>query len=78
MTSGAYDLLSQALEDQTAGELINQFMKNFGRAMIERLQDGDSLNELESLMTDLMEEVKINYIQNIEAPMVEALPATQS
>lgn len=78
VTSGAYEMLSQALEDQVAGELVSQFVKNLGRAMIEKLQDGDSLDELQSLLTDLIEEVKINYIQHIEAPMVDALPATQS
>ena len=78
VTSGAYDMLSQALDDQVAGELISQFVKNLGRAVIEKLQDGDSLDELQSLLVDLIEEVKINYIQHIESPMVDALPATQS
>ena len=77
VTSGAYEVLSQALDDQVAGELISQFVKNFGRAAIEGLQDGDSLDELQSLLTDLMEEVKVNYIQNLESPMVDALPAAQ-
>ncbi len=78
VTSGAYDSLSQALEDQVAAELINQFVKNFGRAMIEGLQDGNSLDELQGLMTDLMEEVKVNYVQTLESPVVDALPAIKS
>jgi hypothetical protein len=66
------------LADQVAGELISQFVKNLGGAVIERLQDGDSLDELQSLLADLIEEVKVNYIQHLESPMVDALPATQS
>ena len=77
VTSGAYDALSQALDDQVAGELINQFVKNFGRAIIEGLQDGDSLDELQSLLSDLMEEVKVNYIQHLESPM-NVLPAVHA
>ena len=76
VTSGAYDALSQALEDQVAAELINQFVKNFGRAVIEGLQDGDSLDELQSLLSDLLEEVKVNYIQHLESPL-NFLPAVQ-
>jgi hypothetical protein len=78
VTSGAYDALSQALDDQVAGELINQFVKNFGRAVIGGLQEGDSLDELQSLLSDLVEELKVNYIQHLESPMVEALPAAHS
>ncbi len=76
VTSGAYDALSQALEDQVAAELINQFVKNFGRAVIEGIQDGDSLDELQSLLSDLLEEVKVNYIQHLESP-INFLPAVQ-
>ena len=76
VTSGAYDALSQALDDQVAAELINQFVKNFGRAVIEGLQEGDSLEELQNLLSDLMEEVKVNYIQNLESP-ITFLPAVQ-
>ncbi len=76
VTSGAYDALSQALDDQVAAELINQFVKNFGRAVIEGLQEGDSLDELQSLLSDLMEEVKVNYIQHLESP-INFLPAVQ-
>lgn len=77
VTSGAYDALSQSLDDQVAGELINQFVKNFGRAIVEGLQDGDSLDELQSLLSDLMEEVKVNYIQHLESPM-NVLPAVHA
>ena len=76
VTSGAYDALSQALADQVAAELINQFVKNFGRAVIEGIQDGDSLDELQSLLSDLLEEVKVNYIQHLESP-INFLPAVQ-
>ena len=46
-----------------AAELISQFIKNLGKTVVEELQEGDSIDELQSLMSDLMEEVKVNYVQ---------------
>lgn len=64
VTSGAYSALSNALEDQEAAELISIFVRKLGSAIVQGLQEGDSLDELQSLLTDLMEEVKVNYIQH--------------
>jgi hypothetical protein len=64
VTSGAYDALSKALEDEEAAALISSFAKSFGGALVQALQEGDSLSELQALVTDLMEEVKVNYIKH--------------
>ncbi len=77
-TAGAYDVLSKALEDKVAGELISQLVKNLGKALIEELQEGDSIDELQNLITDLMEEVKVNYVQSLPneaARNVKVLPS---
>jgi hypothetical protein len=72
VTSGAYDALSKALEDEEAAILISAFVKSFGSALVEALQEGDSLSELQALLTDLMEEVKVNYIKHETVPTVES------
>ncbi len=74
VTSGAYEALSKALEDEEAAELISTFIRNFGSALVQELQEGDSLSELQALLTDLMEEVKINYIKHESATTVESNP----
>jgi hypothetical protein len=63
VTAGAYDALVKVLDDQVAAELVTQFVKNLARAIVEEVQEGDSIEELQSLLTDLMEEVKVNYVQ---------------
>ncbi len=72
VTSGAYEALSKALEDEEAAELVSAFVRSFGSAMIRALQEGDSLSELQSLLTDLMEEVKVNYIKHETISTVES------
>ncbi len=62
-TTLAYEALGKALEDQVAAGLISQFIKNLGKTVVEEFQEGDSIDELQSLMSDLMEEVKVNYVQ---------------
>lgn len=76
VTSGAYDALVNVLEDKVAAELVSQLVKNFGKTLIEELQEGKTLDELQSLLTDLMEEVKVNYVQqiDIEISNFRALP----
>ncbi len=63
VTAGAYDAIGKMLDDQVAAELISQFVKNLGKTIVEEFQEGDSIEELQSLLTDLMEEVKVNYIK---------------
>lgn len=72
VTSGAYDALSKALEDEEAAELISTFVRSFGSAVVEALQEGDSLNELQGLLTDLMEEVKVNYVKQEKVATLES------
>ncbi len=72
VTSGAYDALSKALEDEEAAELISAFVRSFGSAIVQGLQEGDSLSELQGLVTDLMEEVKVNYIKQESVSTLES------
>jgi hypothetical protein len=68
VTAGAYDAIGKMLDDQVAAELISQFVKNLGKTIVEEFQEGDSIEELQALLTDLMEEVKVNYIKTSDAP----------
>jgi hypothetical protein len=63
VTAGAYDAIGKMLDDQVSAELISQFVKNLGKTIVEEFQEGDSIEELQALLTDLMEEVKVNYIK---------------
>ncbi|OUC12396.1 MAG: hypothetical protein B0A82_22780 [Alkalinema sp. CACIAM 70d] len=76
VTAGAYDAIIKALEDKKAAELLSQLLKNFGKVLVEELQKGKSIEEMESLISDLMEEIKVNYVNQIDSITedIKALP----
>jgi hypothetical protein len=71
VTSGVYDAIVLALEDKKGAELISQLVKSFGQNLATELQDQQSLQELQSLATDLLEEIKINYVRRLSEEDVE-------
>jgi hypothetical protein len=73
VTEGAYSAIVTALEDKAGAELINSLVKNFGQTLTKELQSERSVQELESLITDLLEEVKINYVRQLNEQDVEGL-----
>ncbi|BAY58726.1 hypothetical protein NIES2135_56000 [Leptolyngbya boryana NIES-2135] len=73
VTSGVYDAIVLALEDKKGGELISQLVKSFGQNLATELQDQRSLQELQSLATDLLEEIKVNYVRRLSEEDVEGI-----
>jgi hypothetical protein len=70
-TEGAYQALIVALEDKVAAELVSQLIRNFGKVLVQELQSGKSLDEIQSLLNELVEEVRINYVDKIAQNEVE-------
>jgi hypothetical protein len=73
-TEVAYQALGKALEDKVAAELVSQLVKRFGKASLTALQEGKSLDEIQSLLNDLLEEVKHNYVDTSILPIEVATP----
>jgi hypothetical protein len=71
VTEGAYGAIVAALEDQVGAKLLNQLVKKFGETLVSEVRDQRSLQELQSLATDLLEEIKINYVKRVAAEDVE-------
>jgi hypothetical protein len=65
-TSVAYQAIVLALEDKVAAELISQLIRNFGQVFAQSLQEGKTLDELQTLLNELLEEVKVNYLDNVQ------------
>jgi hypothetical protein len=61
-TEGAYQALIVALEDKVAAELISQLIRNFGKVLVTELQKGKTVEEIQGLLNELLEEVKVNYV----------------
>lgn len=70
-TEAAYESLVAALNDKEAAELTSQLVRNFGKTMVQELQAGDNLDALQTLMNELIEEIKINYVDQISQNEVE-------
>jgi hypothetical protein len=70
-TEGAYQALVVALEDKVAAELVSQLIRNFGKVLVQELQAGKSLDEIQTLLNELVEEVRVNYVDKIAENEVE-------
>jgi hypothetical protein len=73
VTEGFYSAIVTALEDKVGTELINKLVKNFGQTLTSELQQQRSMQELQALVIDLLEEVKINYVRRLSEEDVEGL-----
>jgi len=67
----SYKTLKAALEDPEVAKLFSQLFTNFEKALEEELQKKHNLQEIENLLIDMLEEIKINYIKDIELEGVE-------
>jgi hypothetical protein len=63
LAQGTYDVLANVYADQEGRVLMEQLSQDFRRALKEQLQDDRTQQELQTLLSDLLEELKINYIQ---------------
>lgn len=65
VTQGVYSAIVAALEDKAGAELVSKLVKNFGQTFATELQREQSIQELQSLATDLLEEIKVNYVRRL-------------
>ncbi len=73
VTEGIYSAIVVALEDKAGAELISKLVQNFGQTLAGELQRERSVQELQSLVTDLLEEIKINYVRRLNDEEVEGV-----
>ncbi len=73
VTEGAYSAIMAALEDKAGAELINKLVKNFGQALKSEMGEQRSLQEVQLLITDLLEEVKVNYVRRWSSEDIEGV-----
>lgn len=63
LSQTTYDALT--LDDPALGQIIEKLTTHFRHAFMEALQSQETLTELQSLITDLLEEVKVNYVSRL-------------
>ena len=59
----AVDVVANTYEDDKGRKILDNFSQEFNQSLRRELQDEKTLGELQSLLSDLLEEVKLNYIQ---------------
>jgi hypothetical protein len=74
----SYISSKNSIPDPIASELTERLVKKFTITMRTELQRKNTLDEIESLMSDFLEEVKLNYVQNLsEEEIQELLPVVK-
>ncbi len=71
MSQTTYSTLTTFVEDPVIVELSNRLSQNFSQALATEVQKEHNLQEIQSLLVELLEKIKINYIKNITEEEVE-------
>lgn len=76
LVSQTYTAFSTALqaaleEDEQFDRLLDSLVSNIGKSVSSELQAQQSLNKIEILLIDLLEEVKINYVERLSQEDIE-------
>ena len=76
LVSQSYSAFSHALqaalaEDEQFDRLLESLVSNVGKSISSELQAQQSLNKIELLLIDLLEEIKINYVERLSQEDIE-------
>ncbi|MEO0432978.1 MAG: hypothetical protein AAF151_14930 [Cyanobacteria bacterium J06656_5] len=75
VSKNLYGSLKQALADDKGADLMGKLVESFGQHLRDELQEGNTLNELQLLITAFLEELKVNYVERIANDDVETRQA---
>ncbi|MDX2099882.1 MAG: hypothetical protein SFW36_19070 [Leptolyngbyaceae cyanobacterium bins.59] len=64
-TRTAYQTLTASLEDEVGADLTRQLIQQFSTTLETQLRDSDNIAIVQTLLSDLLEEVKQTYVQRI-------------
>ncbi|PLZ94985.1 hypothetical protein CEN50_23830 [Fischerella thermalis CCMEE 5268] len=65
ITTNLYNALVTTVEDPVSAKLSSQLVQRFSEALGEQIQQKHVLLELQSLLVDFLEEVKLNYVRRL-------------
>jgi hypothetical protein len=75
-----YDGLNYAMqEDPVSDELLKRLIENLSEALGTEIQTKQTLQQIQSLLADLLEEIKVNYVEKLsEQDLEEILEQTRA
>lgn len=73
ITVNFYHALVAATEDPVSAKLSGDLVKRFSESLSDEIQRKKVLSEIQSLLIDFLEEIKINYVQRLSEEDIEQL-----
>lgn len=73
ITTNLYSAVTAALEDPVGAQLSSQLAQRFTAALGDEMQQKHVLEEIQSLITDFLEEVKLNYVQRLSQEDIDQI-----
>ena len=75
MTQTVYETLTSTLKDPVGAKLTSQLIENFSESFASEVQKDKNISEIQGLVSDFLEEVKINYVKRMEEEDYEKIVA---
>ncbi len=73
ITTNLYNALVSATEDPVSAKLSSNLVKRFSKSLSSEIQKKQVLSEIQSLLIDFLEEIKINYVQQLSEEDIEQI-----
>ncbi|MFN6541249.1 MAG: hypothetical protein RM021_033565 [Nostoc sp. EkiNYC01] len=73
ITTNLYKTLVSAVEDPVGAKLTSQLVQSFTEALTAQIKEKQLLSEIESLLFDFLEEIKLNYVQRLSQEDIEQI-----
>ncbi|MGM3307228.1 hypothetical protein ACSQ6I_14860 [Anabaena sp. WFMT] len=73
ITTNLYSALVSAIQDPVAAKLTNELIEKFSTVLGSQIQEKHVITEIQSLLNDFLEEVKINYVQRLSQEDIDQI-----
>ncbi|MEA5517132.1 hypothetical protein [Nodularia sp. UHCC 0506] len=73
ITTNLYSAVTTAIEDPVGAKLSSQLAESFTTALREEVQQKHIISEIQSLMSDFLEEIKLNYVQRLSQEDIDQI-----
>jgi hypothetical protein len=73
LSAAVYEALTAGIEDPVGTKLSAQLVQHFGEAIAHEAKNQHTLERIQTLLLDMLEEIKINYVERLSEEDVEAV-----
>ncbi|MGB3637453.1 MAG: hypothetical protein WBA39_07740 [Rivularia sp. (in: cyanobacteria)] len=73
IATNIYHAVVSATEDPVSAKLSGELVKRFSQSLTSEIQKKQVLSEIQSLLIDFLEEIKINYVQQLSEEDIEQI-----